>query len=380
MSQSPIRIAFLVDQIATERAGTERQLLELIKRLNPELFEPHLVVLRATEWTRKEHDLIIHNLEYKGLLKKDMLGTIRRLKRLQREKGFDVIHTFFSDSVFVAWLSKAFLSPRPVLLSSRRDMGLAEDEPWYHKLYRLLLPLVNNAYDGIVVNSKILAKWVHRRERVSWDKIKVIPNGIDIPWKKEAKPELFKKEKADVWIGIVANLKPIKRIDVFLEAFRCLKNNCGDMNVKAIILGDGHLKEQLINLARGLNLLSNVFFMGSVSNVVAYLQNVDIGVLSSDREGLSNAILEYMACALPVVATNVGGNSELVGNGINGFLVPPADPGAMGKALHTLVKSSDLRKKMGEASICKVKEKYTWDKVIPLWEQYYMGLVNRDSA
>ena len=204
-------------------------------------------------------------------------------------------------------------------------MGLGEDEPWYHRLFRLSFPLVNHAYDGIVVNSYNLAKWVHKTERVSFKKIKVILNGVDIPNKRESVPPVFCKKKADVWIGLVANLKPIKRIDVFLRAFRHLKDECGDIKVKAVILGDGHLKNSLIELAHELHILSDVFFIGSVDNVIAYLQNIDIGILCSDKEGLSNAILEYMACGLSVVATDVGGNAELIDKA-NGFLVSAGDP------------------------------------------------------
>ena len=119
--------------------------------------------------------------------------------------------------------------------------------------------------------------------------------------------------------------------------------------------------------------------MGSVDNVTSYLQYSDIGVLCSDKEGLSNAILEYMACGLPVVATDVGGNSELVDKD-NGFLVPPGDPPALAKALYSLIESTELRRRMGAASLDKVKQNYTWEKVIPLWEEYYEGLVRRKNV
>jgi len=375
MNKPRIKIAFLADKIEAEKAGTEKQLAQVVKRLNRDLFDVYLISLVNTKWLQgKSKNYKCYVLNYKGLLKPEIPLTISLLARHQKEEEFDIIHTFFNDSIFVAFLSRMFLDPQPILLSSRRDMGLGQDELWYHKLFRLSLPVVNLAYDGIVVNSRALAKWVHRRELVKNDKIKIIPNGIDIPKKREPIPDLLKQQKADVWVGVVANLKPIKRIDVFLRAFQLVQKKSLPLKIKAIILGDGILREDLTSLARNLDIQSDVYFVGSVDNVITYLQNIDIGVLSSDKEGLSNAIIEYMACGVPVVATNVGGNSELVDNGINGFLVGPDDFTALADALFKMVRSNELRKKMGEVSNQKIREKYLWDKIMPLWEKYYTEL------
>ena len=268
-----------------------------------------------------------------------------------------------------------FSSSKVVLLSSRRDMGLGSDEPWYHGLYKIAYPVISRSFDEIIANGENVKKYVAEREKISLNKIMVIHNGKSIPEYIHTKPPVFNEIQAKIWIGIVANLKPVKRIDVFLNALSHLRSTCKSLNFQALVFGEGPKRGSLQNLVEELNLLSYVRFLGSVKNITAYLQHLDIGVLVSDREGFSNAILEYMACGLPVVATAVGGNPELVDE-TNGFCVPPGDPEAIAVALASLALSPNLRKKMGNRSIEKVSQHYTWDKIIYEWENYYRLLIS----
>jgi glycosyltransferase involved in cell wall biosynthesis len=110
-----------------------------------------------------------------------------------------------------------------------------------------------------------------------------------------------------------------------------------------------------------------------VSDVPSYLQNIDLGVLCSDREGLSNAILEYMACGLPVIATSVGGNVELV-NEENGICISKNSIPELSKSLLKLIENESMRMKMGEASLRKINEKYSWERSMQELEHYYNSL------
>ena len=127
-------------------------------------------------------------------------------------------------------------------------------------------------------------------------------------------------------IGLVGNLSPVKRVDVFLKALSLIKQGLPELRFKAFICGDGPEKANLLSLAQSLGLTSLVHFEGKVKDIDSYLRLRDIGVLCSDKEGLSNAILEYMAHGLPIVATAVGGNPELV-DARNGFASSLEGPG-----------------------------------------------------
>jgi glycosyltransferase involved in cell wall biosynthesis len=253
---------------------------------------------------------------------------------------------------------------------------MGKQRPWYHLLYDFILPFFNRGFEGLVVNANNIRKYIRKKEKVSKEKIKVIYNGISIPPHSYSIPALLKDVRSDIWIGIVANLKPIKRLDIFIQSIGHLKQKCEGIKIHAVILGEGPERERLEKIAKELNILPNIHFVGSVNNVIEYLQNIDIAVLSSDGEGLSNAILEYMACKLPVVATAVGGNPELV-DSTNGFCIKPGNSQLLGDTLAMLVKSITLRKQMGDQSLKKIKSRFCWDQIISEWENYYNHLVHK---
>lgn len=374
---SKIRIAYLIDTIYSETAGTEKQLMGIIERLDRDIFEPYLICMRSSLWMKKNKlPCEVFVLDYNGFIKPSFMRVVKRFLDLLRDKQFHIIQTFFKDSIFVGYLGKLLSPTKPVLLSSRRDIGLGSEEPWYHRIYKVVLPIVNKHFERIVANGENVRDHVAKTEKVPLSKILLIHNGIAISDHAESKPAVFEDIQAKLWIGIVANLKPVKRIDVFLKGIAHLKAICNNIDFKALVLGEGVERERLQDIAREFNLLSTVQFMGEVTNVTAYLQNIDIGVLCSDREGFPNSILEYMACGLPVVATAVGGNTELVDD-TNGFCVPPGNPVALAECLVRLVLSSELRKRMGYRSLERVKHCFSWDRIINEWQSHYMSLLGK---
>lgn len=367
-----IRIAYLIDTISSDKAGTERQLLDLLKRLP---VEPLLICLNDSPWLSCNHlPCEVATLGYRGFMTPGFPFVLARYLRLLKEHNIDIVQTFFEDSMFVGFMGKVLSKRRHALIISRRDLGLGSDEPAYHGLFRKVRPYVYRLSDGIAVNAKAIKDHVAAYEKAPPGKITVIGNGLDLPEPPYAMPFLFSEFKADVWIAIVANLKPIKRIDLLMHAMAYLKDKGVKGIVRTVVLGEGRLKSELIQLAADLGIGDRIHFVGAVENVCDYLHAVDIGVLCSDKEGLSNAILEYMACGLPVVATDAGGNGELVDE-MNGACVPAGDYAALACALERLILSPHLRKELGANSLARVRQDFTWDKVLPQWENYYDSLV-----
>jgi len=318
-------------------------------------------------------------LGYQGFLKANFPIVIKRLADIIQDHDVNILQTFFEDSIFVGLLGKIISRSPVVFLSSRRDIGLGlKNRPWYHSIYRLILPCVYRHFNGIIANSEQVKRYVSANERVGMEKIEVIYNGIDIPERPSTCPLLFNSNPEAIWVGVVASLTPVKRHDLFLKAVAELQKRGSRPNLKVVFLGEGPEKDKLLNMCSKFGIERLIHFEGAVKNVFDYLYNIDIGVLCSDREGLSNAIMEYMACGLPVIATSVGGNGELVDER-NGILIPPGDHLALADALERLITRPELRKQMGKASLEKIRDNFSWQKTMITLESYYSSLINARS-
>ncbi len=373
-----IRVAYLIDTISCDTAGTQKQILEIMGRLDKKQFSPFLLCLWESEWLSRNKNTVpcpYYNLRYRGFTKPNFHGVIRRLASLINEIQIDIIHTFFEDSIFVGLLGKIVSGRDTVLISSRRDLGLGKgNRPWYHSLYAIALPLINHFFDGIIANCEQVRQYVAKREKTALEKIAVIHNGIELPEKSKHEPIISSRAEEYPIICMVANLTPVKRHSLFIRALGKMVRRRPEIMFKALLLGDGPERRRLENFVGELSLESRVSFEGAVKNVAAYLRHADIGVLCSDREGLSNSIMEYMAFGLPVIATAVGGNVELV-DSTNGIVFPPGDYVALADALEHLIANPELRRKLGEAGRKKIQENFSWEKTINDLQDYYLSLV-----
>jgi L-malate glycosyltransferase len=372
-----MKIGYLIDTIATDTAGTQKQLLEIIRRLDEREFAPELICLWESPWMLENSlPCPLTVLGYRGFLKANFPSVVRRLAAVIDAHGIDVIQTFFEDSIFVAALGEACARTSPVLLSSRRDIGLgAGRQPWYHRLFSAALPLVNRRFRGIVANCEQVRQYAARRERTPLDKIKVVYNGVTLPASVPAPiPTVFVEHPASVWIGLTANLTPVKRQDLLIRALASITRGGIDPQAHVLLLGEGPQCSKLEQLAQSCGVGHLVHFAGAVTDIGSYLRHLHIGVLCSDREGLSNAILEYMAFGLPVVATEVGGNSELV-SAQNGIRVPANDVESLAHALSTLIADAALRARLGEASLQRVRGEFSWEGSMSELQAYYRSVV-----
>ena len=371
-----INVAYLIDTISCDTAGTQKQLLETISRLDTKLFSPHLLCLWQSEWMKRNSLPCPYTvLGYKGFLSFSFPSVLFRLRSFVTSKQIHIIQTFFVDSIFVAYFAGALLRPKPLLVSSRRDMGLGEqNQPWYHKIFKLLLPFVNKSFSGIIANSEQVRQYVATLEKTPLEKISVMRNGVSLPQASGRLPAVYRSNQSDLWIGLIASLTPVKRHDVLLQAVALLREKALPKSVRVVLLGEGPERDSLEKLSSMLKLEDVVHFLGAVQDVTDYVGNLDICVLCSDREGLSNAILEYMACGKPVIATAVGGNVELI-DCHNGILVPPDDPQALAEALEELVMNEGKRHEMGLRALEKVEEKYIWKSSMACIESYYRKMV-----
>src|SRR5262249_9130700 len=155
-------------------------------------------------------------------------------------------------------------------------------------------------------------------------------------------------------VGIVANLKPIKRIDVLIRAFAVAFKY--DPAVRLIVVGKDSpshggrsTREELESLAHLLGIHNQIIFTGGVDDPAPYVDRFTVAVLCSESEGFSNALIEYMQAGRPIVCTDTGGNPELVQDGTNGFLVPVGDVDTLADRLVKLLSDRAFARRLGEA-------------------------------
>jgi len=208
----------------------------------------------------------------------------------------------------------------------------------------------------------------------------VIPSGIDTEYFSPESSDT--KEKAsrlrdeldlndEITIGYVGRLFPAKGLTYLFSAMKRIQDS--HPNVALLIVGDGAQRIELETIAKTLKI--RTIFAGWQRDVLPYYALMDVFVLPSLFEGLPNVILEAMAMKTAVVATNVGGNPDVVTDGENGFLVPAQDESELALALEKLVEDDDLRMKMAENNRRKVEEYFKWSKIVDRVEKVYREVI-----
>jgi glycosyltransferase involved in cell wall biosynthesis len=373
---SKIKIAFVIDSIASPTAGTEKQLLFLLRHLGRNKFEPYLCCLQSSQWLENDFDLCpLYVVKVKSFKKPVSFFRLWRFaKFLQREK-VDIVQTHFRDANIAGIISGKLAGVKKII-STRRNIGYR-----HNRLEILILKFLNRWVTRFVANSEYARIHANKIERIQPERIEVIYNFVNLEmFKKEDDREVNElKESLTTGNGrpmvtMVANLRPVKAVDVFLKSARMVLDSVPDINF--FVAGEGEERRRLETICRQLKLDNSFRLIGAVSDVIPLLKASDIGVLSSYSESLSNAIIEYMAAGLPVVCTDVGGNGELVQDGLNGFLVPAGDPKKLADAIVKLVNNPELRLKMGRESRSRVQLLFDFEKAVKDYEALYLKLTS----
>jgi glycosyltransferase involved in cell wall biosynthesis len=174
-------------------------------------------------------------------------------------------------------------------------------------------------------------------------------------------------------VGVTANLRPVKGLDVFARAAAEVAARHPDVSFH--VAGEGPLRGVLGGLARDLGLADRFVLRGSVADVPGFLRGLEVAVLPSLSEGMSNALLEYMAAGRPVVATAVGGNVRLIEDGVTGLLVPPNDAPRLAAAVGRLLDDPAPARRLGAAARRRVEESYGRTTMVRRFEEFYRSLV-----
>jgi len=369
------RIAFIIDRLATSNAGTENQLLKLINGLDPARFDIHLISLNRHPWLEKNSGSLpcqTHVVEINRFRRLYTYANLIRLVRLVRSLRPDIVHTFFPVGNIVGVLCARLAGVKNVV-SSRRDYG-----EWMRGNYLAATRFANRFVSHIVANSRLVGELTQRAEKVGRDFIEVIPNGIDVERfadvrRRDAlKRELGIQDSSKV-IGLVANFRPMKRHETLVRAAELILRQRDDVDF--LLVGTdvmaGGLRDQVKALAKDLKVDGRIHFVNGCQDIVPYLSIMDIGVNCSSGEGMSNAVMEYMAAGVPCVVSDSGGNPDLVRPDIDGAMFKLDDHAALAAEVLRLLSDPQRCRKLAESARRRIDTEMSLPAMLRTYERFY---------
>jgi L-malate glycosyltransferase len=298
------------------------------------------------------------------------LRSTARLVRYLRRHNVVLAHAFdFYTNLML--VPAARIAGVPVVIGSQRQLG-----DLLSAAKRLAQLSAFHLCDAVVCNSQATAARLCA-DGVKRSKLVVLPNYLPDEAFGDVVPALPRKDGV-LRVGMVARMNnPVKNHSLLLKAVAGLSARFPGLEL--VLAGDGPLRPGLESQARELGISRRVLFLGDRRDVTAVLRSLDIAVLTSDSESLSNAILEAMATGLPVVASRVGGNIELVREGETGLLFSPGEQHGLEKALETLLLSKDLRHRAGVQGRTYVRAHFNMDSVLAQFRNLYLSLLKKKA-
>ncbi len=355
---APLPIAIVMPSF--EPGGTERQMIELIRRLDRSRWQVHVACFRRTgAWLARVADAAtIVEFPIRSFRRPDTLAQMMALARWCRDRRIVVVHTSDLPSNIFG-LPAAALARVRVRIGNRREVNPGRtltEVSFQRAAFTCAHRIVANCQAAA---SRLLAEGVPR------GKVRVIHNGVEVHSHRAPDRRVLPRR-----VVAVANLRREKGHDVLLRAAADVVCAFPDAHVE--LVGGGAELQALRTLAHELGLERVVSFLGHREDVRSRLDAADIFVLPSRSEAFPNAVLEAMAAGLPVIASDVGGVREVVRHAATGLIVPPGDPVALASAICRLMADPPLAHGLGDAARTEVTARYSFDRMIDQFEALYL--------
>jgi sugar transferase (PEP-CTERM/EpsH1 system associated) len=370
---SPL-VVHIVHRLAV--GGMENGLINLINHMPDNRYRHAIVCLtEATDFKDRIENKAIPVIELKQTNGRDPRIHLRVWRTL-RALGADIIHTR-NLATLEFQLSAAMAGVHGRIHGEHgRDMYDLDGKNFkYNLLRKSLRPFVSR----YIAVSRDLEQWLLKTIGVKRERVTQIYNGVNTD---KFKPRDSRRDfpgpdgwlKADSFVvGSVGRMEAVKDQMTLVRAFIHLVQSSATARERArlVIVGDGDLRQHALELLRNAGLQDAAWLPGERKDVPAIMRAMDLFVLPSLREGISNTILEAMATGLPVVATNVGGNPELIDPDATGYLVPHSDPSEMADAIQRHIEDPSLVAREGKAGLAKVQTRFSMEAMVSGYLRVY---------
>ncbi len=375
MSQPPL-VAHIIYALGT--GGLENGLINIINRAPADRYRHAIICLTGADDFASR--IIVPGVEVIELHKQpgQDFGVYRRLWKVLRRLRPALVHTRNLASLEMQLVTLPIAGLKRVHGEHGRDI---QDLDGTNKKYNLLRKALKPFIHRYIAVSKDLQSWLKHTINVPDHKLRQIYNGVDT---KKFKPCQLILENSclpsssflspkTVVVGTVGRLAEVKNQGMLIEAFNHLLTATPQLRetLRLILVGDGPLFQSLSDRVRDMGLSELVWMTGDREDIPELLQLMDIFVLPSLAEGISNTVLEAMATGLPVVATRVGGNPELIMENHNGRLVSVNHAAELAGVIAQLLADDELRQSMGRRGLELVRETFNWDRAVAEYLSVY---------
>jgi glycosyltransferase involved in cell wall biosynthesis len=376
-TSSPIRIALAITDLET--GGAERCLVELATRLDRRQFAPVVYCLgprpagNPSSLADKLEDAGVTVHCFAARRWTDLGRVSAHLRRQMAADAPRVVQTFlFHANVLAAWAARRAGVERVVT-----GIRVAEHRAAWHLVGARL---ADRFVDRHVCVSQSVRDYSVQRGRLPCEKLVVIPNGVDVERFAAAKPALPSSlgVAPGRWVIVsLGRLDEQKGFDWLLEAMPRAFAELPDHDL--VLVGEGPERTRLAALAERLGITPRVHFTGFRRDVPEILSASDLLVLSSRWEGMPNAVLEAMAAGRPVVATNVAGVAELLGNPAAEQICPPNDPRQFVDDLVAILRDSQLAARLGRENQERARADFGLSAMVEAYQRLYLALLSGDA-
>ena len=294
--------------------------------------------------------------------------------QVSKAERLDIIHAHYAiPHATAAYLARQVLAstpgavvPRVITTLHGTDITLLGVDPSYSEIVRFGI----EESDGVTAVSESLRQDTYRELGCSCD-IEVIPNFIDCDkYRRTPAADLRASlaPRGEKLLIHVSNFRPVKRVDVAMQVFARVR---AQVPARLLLVGDGPDLGKVQRLASALGVADDVVVLGEQDPVILLLSVADVFLLPSAQESFGLAALEAMACGVPVVASRVGGLSEVVDDGVSGCLLAADDVDGMARSVVTLLTDEAVHARMASAAEHSAHDRFCDTKIVPLYEAYY---------
>jgi glycosyltransferase involved in cell wall biosynthesis len=354
----PVPVAFVMSSF--DPGGTERQMIELARRLDPDRWAVHVACFRRRGgWFDRiaESARSIEVFPVRSFKSATLVKHMSAFARWCRSRRVAIVHTTDLPSNIFG-LFPAACAGVPARIANRREIN-PDRSMGELALQRAAYSCANR----IIANSRAAAGRLVM-ERVPRRKITTIPNGLETARFHARAPRARLRR-----VIVVANLRPEKGHDVLIDASPEILRRYPD--AQFVLAGGGNQGESLAARANAHGVLAAFSFPGHCEDVASTLSDADIFVLPSRSDASPNAVIEAMAAGMPIVASNVGGIGELVDDGRTGLLVQPDAPDALADRICRLMADPPLGHRLGSAARSEALARHSFTRMVAAFDRVY---------